>query len=152
MSVRNEMSCNFTGCRAIPNKTTGWCFFHNPDPEAANKRERGREEGGRNSRQQAPPARTMGEDAPDLRLETKADFLTLMAYTINQVRRGQLGCEVGRTIGYLAGVGLKALDEGTSDERLAKLEEQVKVLRSAPLSDLLAAATGAAAIDAKPNH
>lgn len=149
MSVRNELSCSFTGCRAIPSKATGWCFFHDPSPEAVTKREKGREEGGKNSRQQAPAAKTLDAEEPELHLRTKADLLTLMALTINQVRRGQIGCEVGRTVGYLAGVGLKALDEGTSDERLKALEEQVKVLRSAPLAELLAAATGAVALDAK---
>lgn len=130
-------SCPHAGCKAKPSKATGWCAFH--DPAKREALAEGRSEGGKKSRQQATG--NLGPTAKTLTLATKGDFLTLMALTINQVRRGELDTETGRTVGYLAGVALKALDDSGVDERVTQLEEKLRVLsRAASTDELLAAA------------
>ena len=49
----------------------------------------------------------------------------LLAATINQVRRGDLDPKVANTVGYLAGMLLKALDAGALEDRLLALERVV---------------------------
>lgn len=141
--------CRHGDCDARPSKQTGWCTFH--DPDNAEVLAEGRSEGGK-GRAQVPPGKTLGEHEPDIGLSTKADFLTAMATTINQVRRGQIGTETARTVGYLAGVALKALDDSGVDERVTQLEEKLRVLTRAASTDELLAAARAAHGDSPEGH
>ena len=47
---------------------------------------------------------------------------TLLADSINQVRRGQLDPRIANATGYLAGILLKALEQGHTEQRLSHLE------------------------------
>jgi hypothetical protein len=61
-------------------------------------------------------------DAPDLPLNSVCDVVRLLGETINQVRTGRLGVNVGNCVGVLAGVLLKAIEGGDLEQRLAALE------------------------------
>jgi hypothetical protein len=51
-----------------------------------------------------------------------SDVTGLLAQTINQVRSGRLDPKTGNAVGYLAGVLLKALQQGDFEARLQVLE------------------------------
>lgn len=55
-------------------------------------------------------------------MRSSQDVVLLVAETINQVRRGQLHPKIANTVGYLASVQLRALEQGPVEERLSRLE------------------------------
>jgi hypothetical protein len=55
-------------------------------------------------------------------LRNTQDVATLLADSINQGRRGQLDARVANTVGYLAGILLRSLEQGPLEERLARME------------------------------
>jgi hypothetical protein len=59
-------------------------------------------------------------DTPDNPLRNTQDVSTLLAESINQVRRGQLGPRVANSAGHLASILLGALQQGPLEERLAR--------------------------------
>jgi hypothetical protein len=54
-------------------------------------------------------------DVPDLPLRVVADVTALLGKTINEVRRGQLDPKAANCIGVLAGVLLRAFQDGRED-------------------------------------
>jgi len=62
------------------------------------------------------------KDTPDHPLASPSDVSSLLAQSINQLRRGQLDLRIANGIGYLASVLLRALEQGPMEERLAHLE------------------------------
>ena len=61
-------------------------------------------------------------EVPDASLKNSLDVSVLLAESINAVRKGRLDPKVSNAIGYLAGILLRALEQGPTEERLAKLE------------------------------
>ena len=74
---------------------SGYCYFHNPAMEK--QRKAAQQRGGRANR-----APVLSADAADVQLESSKDIAILLAQTINQARKGQIGPKVAGTIGYLA--------------------------------------------------
>jgi hypothetical protein len=105
-------------CQANAINGSSFCFFH--DPAKAEARQGARSAGGRKHR-----AATLAATVPDLPLKTVGDVSELLALTINHVRRGELDPRVGNCVGYLAGVLLKALEQGDIETRLSALEVSV---------------------------
>jgi hypothetical protein len=64
--------------------------------------------------------------SPDRPLGTVDDVVGLLGETINHVRRGALDPKVGTAVGYLAGLLLKALEQGDRAARLAVVEAAVQ--------------------------
>jgi hypothetical protein len=66
--------------------------------------------------------------APPVRLKTAADVLALLEQQINAVRADGEGGprEKARLIGYLAGLGLKAIETGNLEARIDMLEAVLK--------------------------
>ena len=114
--------CQFrkkNGARCAADAQTGKdvCVFH--DPSRVEDGRRARRAGGINSRRAAA---VLPPDTPDLRLEAASDVSTLIAESINQLRRGQLDPRVANAIGYLASVQLRSLEQSRLEERIGKLE------------------------------
>jgi len=107
-----------TRCRTGVMTGSTFCFFH--DPRQATKRTEARKAGGRKKAAAVLPAAT-----PDRPLQAIPDVVSLLGETINQVRRGELDPRVANAVGYLAGIFLKAVEQGRTDERLAALEAVV---------------------------
>ena len=61
-----------------------------------------------------------------IKIEKTGDVMKLLTDTINQVGQGSLDCRIGNTIGYLAGIALKAYETSELEGRLEKLETAVK--------------------------
>jgi hypothetical protein len=106
---------NRCGAEAQSGKTM--CIFH--DPTRAADGRRARRMGGIN---RSRTAAVLPADMPDNPLRNTKDISTLLAESINQVRRGQLDPRVANSIGHLASILLGALQQGPLEERLARLE------------------------------
>ena len=104
-----------TPCRAVRVHGSEFCFFH--DPARAAQRAAARRTGGQHGRAAVLPA-----DTPARAVKTAADVIDLLSETINQVRVGAVDPRVGNCVGYLAGIILKAVEQGDMEERLAALE------------------------------
>jgi hypothetical protein len=108
---------NGKGCGADAQIEKDLCVFH--DPAKAADGRRARRAGGINRSQSTirlPP------QTPDIPLRTTGEVSRLLAESINQVRRGQLDARVANTIGFLAGILLKALEQSRVEEGLSHLE------------------------------
>jgi hypothetical protein len=72
--------------------------------------------------QRSRPASVFPNEAPDVFLKNSLDVSLLLAESINAVRKGRLDPRVSNAIGYLAGILLRALEQGPTEDRLARLE------------------------------
>ena len=102
-------------CRARKVRGSDFCFFH--DPSRTAERTAAQKAGGRNGR-----ATVLSLDVPGRTVKTATDVVDLLSETINHVRTGQLDPKIGNCMGYLAGIILKAAEQGGMEERLAALE------------------------------
>lgn len=103
-------------CRANAQHDSIYCFFH--DPASAKEREAARVNGGK---ERSRRAAVLPPETPDAKLTSAADVTGLLAETINQVRRGELDPRVANTVGYLAGMMVKAKQDDL-EQRLVRLE------------------------------
>ena len=106
-------------CRAAALPGSGFCFFH--DPAKAEDRRAAQSFGGSQNRM-----KTLAADTPDVTVADCRDVVALISETINQVRKGQVDPRVANTVGYLANVLIKAVEQGELEDRLADLEALVK--------------------------
>jgi hypothetical protein len=107
---------NRTLCKAHAQNGSPFCFFH--DPALDGQRAAARKAGGiARTRKVALPT-----NLPAKPLRTVTDVAELLGETINQVRRGELDLRLSNAIGYLSGILLSALENGSLEERLATLE------------------------------
>jgi len=116
-----------TSCQAAALSGSDFCFFH--DPDQADERQAARSFGGSRNKM-----KTLGADAPDVKVESCQDVVRLIGETINQVRKGQIDPRVGNAIGYLANVLIKAIEQGDMEKRIETLE--AAVLKKNRTSDL----------------
>ena len=99
------------------------CIFH--DAAKAADGERARRAGGlsRSRRNSVLPAGT-----PDSPLQDTIEVAAFLAESINQVRPGELDPRVANSVGYLASVLLRALEQGPLEERMARLEAALGIV------------------------
>jgi len=93
------------------------CVFH--DPARASEGRRARRAGGIT---RSRLALVLPADTPDHPLGNTTDVSSLLADSINRLRRGQLDPRVANAMGYLTSVLLRSLEQGPVEERLAKVE------------------------------
>jgi hypothetical protein len=100
-------------CNA-PVVENGLCFFHG-NPERLT--ELGRQ-GGRKNRRQT----RVDPDLPHRSLRSTLEVGALLEETINRIRQVPFDLRSANSIGFLAGILLKALERSRIEERLANLE------------------------------
>lgn len=105
-------------CGANAQAGSRWCFFH--DPAKTAERTAARRAGGSATRATVLPL-----DTPSVTLASVSDVVTLLAETINHVRRGALDVRVANCVGYLAGHVLTALEKGELEQRMTELERRL---------------------------
>lgn len=118
-------------CQATAQRGRAFCVFH--DPERAAEMQRARREGGINRTRTAivlPP------QTPDALLESQMDIAGLLSETINQVRRGELDVRTANTIGFLANTLSRVLEQGKTEERLARVEALLGIPTDGDPTDL----------------
>ena len=106
-----------TPCRAYALAGSDYCFHH--DPAQAAQRSAARSKGGRarHGRHIGP----VGRAAP-VELGTMADVAALLQQAIDDTLKLENSLQRARTIGYLAGHFLKALDMAALEQRVIALE------------------------------
>ena len=114
----DESKCN---AAAIPGSE--FCFFH--DPSNAEKRREAQAQGGRQNRM-----KTLESTVPDVKVEDCGDAIALISETINQVRKGQIDPRVANSVGFLANILIKAVEQNKLETRIEQLEELLKVQTS----------------------
>lgn len=108
-----------SGCEAAALEGSDFCFFHDPS-KAAERREAQALGGQRNRMKTLDPA------IPDVKFESSAQVVALLSDTINQVRKGNIDPRIGNTVGYLANLLIKALEQNELETRIDRLEESLE--------------------------
>ncbi len=137
MKTCSSKKADGTPCLAHAAHGSRFCFFHDPAKHEA-VREAGRAGGSQGKLTVLP------QGTPEVPLASVADVTRLLAMTINQVRRGEIDPKPATTIGYLAGLLLKSIEQGAFEDRLAALEATVAKTAKA------AAPQGLAAVFSRP--
>jgi hypothetical protein len=75
-------------------------------------------------------------ETPDNPLGNTNDVSALLGESINQVRRGQLDPRVANALGYLTSVLLRALEQGSIEDRLNKIEATLGLAAEMRASDV----------------
>ena len=99
---------------------SGWCFVH--DPSRGRERAQARKKGGRNRR--APKVKGRPDE---IRLRSVEAVQKLLERTVADTLAQENSAQRSRTLGYLAGLALKALEVGELEERLTALEMSMTV-------------------------
>lgn len=119
-------------CKAQAGEGSDFCFFHDPARRDAARQVQKR--GGQTGKAAtlAPtdlkPWRGVAGEVTVLRSPSLPDLVNLLGDTIDDVRVGRLDPRVANSVGYLAGIILKALQFEAFEERLAAIEEAVGLI------------------------
>lgn len=108
-------------CRGYAITGSRFCFAH--DPAQAEKRTDARRRGG---------SAGMPEPLPEseLTIRSMSDVLELIETTINDVRAGRVDTKTANTVGYLANVAVKVIQQTDLEARLEALESVLEPERS----------------------
>ena len=108
---------NGTPCNAYAREGSDYCFHH--DPACALERREARSKGGRarHGRHVGPVGQTQA-----VTLYTVDDVVALLQRTLTDTLQLENSIRRSRTVGYLCGVALKALELSQLDRRLQELE------------------------------
>ncbi|MDH3890941.1 MAG: hypothetical protein OEV49_07625 [candidate division Zixibacteria bacterium] len=109
-------------CRGRAVTGSKFCFFH--DPKRAKQRQAAQRKGGIN-RLRPDKVTVLPSNTLDAVLRTADDVCQLLSDTINQVRKGVLDVKIANSVGYLAGVILKARSQGELEDRIVEIEEHI---------------------------
>ena len=104
-------------CSANAQVGKAFCVFH--DPAMAAKVQKARQAGGVS---RARKIATLVAETPDHPLGNTTDVSALLAISINQLLRRQLDPRIANAVGYLSSVLIRSLEQGSLEERIAKLE------------------------------
>jgi hypothetical protein len=113
-----------TRCRARALANGPHCFFH--AEETAEARQSARRRGGKT---RSKAAAVLPTDTPDVPLATVGDVVSLLAMSINEVRKGAIDAKVANATGYLAGVLLRAMEESELAEQVRQLRDEIERLK-----------------------
>ncbi len=102
-----------------------FCFAH--DPQQATKRDEARRRGGK-------AGRVLTLSAADTSVRSLGDVVTLIEDTINDVRNGRMDSRTANTIGYLANISIKAIEQSELEVRLEALEAVLEPERGEAVS------------------
>lgn len=63
---------------------------------------------------------------PERRLNNSQDLRRYLANLINRVEKGKIDQQLGKTLGYLSSLLLRAIENGETEERLELIEQRLK--------------------------
>lgn len=106
-------------CEAAAIHGSDFCFFH--DPTKAAERKEAHAAGGRQNRM-----KTLDPETSDIKIKDSRDVIALLSETINQVRKGQLDPRIANSVGFLAGITIRVLEQNQLEDRIEKIEQLLK--------------------------
>ena len=107
-----QIKSNGERCQSRAVEGSDRCFFHADHGKLLEATSLGGKQGKRT---------VLAESS--LSLRTVDDVKLLLETTINEVRTGQLDRAIGNTVGYLAGILMKAFELSDSDKKLDRVTE-----------------------------
>lgn len=107
-------------CKAYAQSGSRFCFFH--DPKSKRKAVQARRKGGKVGLERVTSPAEF--DGP-VELSSAEDVRKLLSECVTHLRDGRMLAKTCTTIGYLAQVVLKSIEQGELEERLRKLEELI---------------------------
>jgi hypothetical protein len=111
-------------CKAPEIPGREWCFWH--DPERSKARQKARRKGGLSVHYGS------GGGAPrEVSLREVGDFLELLEIAAGDVLGRKPSLQRARALAYLATVGLRVLEAGSLEERVAALEQRLTMAKTA---------------------
>ena len=110
-------------CKATAQAESDFCFFH--DPTKAKERKASKVKGGKSGKLATLAAVKpwRGQEVAVLQSPDVEELVALLADTIDDVRTGHIDPRIANSVGYLAGIILKAKEYEALEERLAAIEE-----------------------------
>ncbi len=96
-----------------------FCFFHVADGAAARL---AGWRGGKSSK--ASSAATKGFAFSNVSIDSIRDVISLLQTCINEVRKGEVDSRVANSVGYLANILVKAMQQGELQRRIENLEKR----------------------------
>jgi hypothetical protein len=105
-------------CNANAMIESDYCYVHNPDISAEEKRDA-------NVRGGSNRAVTLKDPLPEMPIRKMPDVALLLVDTINRVRTGKMDIRVANCLGFLSDKLIKALEISELEERFDKLERLV---------------------------
>lgn len=108
---------NGENCGGYSITNSEFCFSH--DPASRDLKDLAIKKGGL-----AVKKKTMGQ-LPAILLQDKADVPKLITTVINEVRAGEIDLKAANTLGYLAGILIKAYELVNMEERIEEIERVV---------------------------
>lgn len=106
-------------CQANAMIKSDYCYLHNPEVSQEEKLLNQTQGGIIRSVKVYNPL-------PPIKIEKTQDIMSLLTDTINQVRQGGLDSKIANTIGYLAGIAIKAHEISELEDRLDRIELAIK--------------------------
>jgi hypothetical protein len=106
-------------CKANSMSDSNYCYLHNPDISEEEKRD-AQIRGGRNR------SLALTEPLNKITVNSSEDIFTLLDTTIQEVRDGELDPKIANTIGYLAGVMIKAYEVAKLERKVLDLEQALR--------------------------
>jgi hypothetical protein len=110
-------------------RDSAFCYFH--DPGKAAERQDSCAAGGRQNRM-----KTLDAATSDMNIKDCGNVFELLSETINQVRRGEIDPRVANSVGYLASITVKVLEQNALEDRITRLEELLERRTNSPESML----------------
>jgi hypothetical protein len=101
------------------------CFAH--DPGSAVNRDTARRRGGR-------AGRVMSLPESSIPVRSLNDVIALIEETINDVRAGRVDARVANSVGYLANVAIKGIEQSALERRLDSFESVLEPERQRSIS------------------
>ena len=104
-------------CKARPITGDVYCYFHSSKVSQEDRREAS-SRGGK--------SKSIVKPLPPVKISKISDIASLLADTINRTRAGEMPARVANAVGGLSNYLLKAIEMSELEDRIKKLEEQIK--------------------------
>lgn len=115
------------------------CFIHSE--RMAKEREAAWKKGGKHrsgkSVRRGQPGRVLSHNFRDCKVDSAETLRAFLSDTINQVRRGQMGTQIGACIGNLCNVMVRALQLDITDKQASDLSASVVKLQQLSAAQLM---------------
>lgn len=107
-------------CKGDPIDGSEYCFFH--DPESRDAHIDAAKRGGTGNQRQTLATVKPWRDVVITATPSPVEVVNLLAQTIDDVRTGEIDVKVANSVGYLAGVMMKAIEQNELSDRLDQIE------------------------------
>ena len=117
MKKCNYIKTNNEKCNSYPIAGDEHCFFHSE--KTVEQRKQAVLAGGQSLKR--------NYENDEVTLRSTIDIVELIEKTINELRKNKTSTRIANTVGYLAGISLKAIEQSDIEKRMEVIEYALKV-------------------------